>query len=179
MPGVIHLSRPEFFFSAGVAILGVVILPLTLSGFMGVPLLHMISLTGSILVFQPFAASIGVVLSIQPWIILATMASVGTGAVIGILALCDMFTNRWQWFDRAIQKVHERANRSKGFQKYGMLMFFPFIWVPGIGLYGCTLIAWLLGWREIRHILILFLSWMIASVMVLAASLGVLIAITS
>jgi uncharacterized membrane protein len=90
-----------------------------------------------------------------------------------------MFTNRWQRFDQAIQKVHERANRSKGFQKYGMLMFFPFIWVPGIGLYGCTLIAWLLGWRDIRHIMILFLSWMIASVMVLAASLGVLIAITS
>jgi uncharacterized membrane protein len=107
------------------------------------------------------------------------MASVGTGAVFGILALCDMFTNRWQRFDRAIQKVHERANRSKGFQKYGMLMFFPFIWVPGIGLYGCTLIAWLLGWREIRHIMILFLSWMIAAVMVLAASLGVWIAITS
>jgi uncharacterized membrane protein len=179
MPGVIHPSRPEFVFSAGVAILGVVVAPLVLSGFAGVPLLHMISLTGSILVFQPFAASIGVVLGIPPWTILGTMASVGTGAIVGIFALCDLFTTRWQRFDRAIQKVHERANRSKGFQKYGMLMFFPFIWVPGIGLYGCTLIAWLLGWREIRHILILFLSWMIASVMVLAGSLGVLIAITS
>lgn len=179
MPGVIHPSRPEFVFSALVAILGVVVAPLVLSGFTGVPLLHMISLTGSILVFQPFAASIGVVLGIPPWIILVTMALVGTGAVIGVLALCDIFTNRWQWFDQAIQKVHERAHRSKGFQKYGMLMFFPFIWVPGIGLYGCTLIAWLFGWREIRHITILFLSWMIAAAMVLAASLGVLIAITS
>ena len=179
MPGVIHPSRPELVFSAGVAILGVVVLPLTLSGFAGVPLLHMISLTGSILVFQPFAASIGVVLGIPPWTILVTMASVGTGAIVGIFALCDMFTNRWQRFDRAIQKVHERADRSTGFQKYGMLMFFPFIWVPGLGLYGCTLIAWLLGWREIRHITILFVSWMVASVMVLAASLGVWIAITS
>ena len=179
MPDVLHTSRPEFVLSAGVAILGIVVAPLALSGFTGVPLLHMVSLTGSILVFQPFAASIGVVLGIPPWIILVTMASVGTGAVFGILALCDMFTNRWQRFDQTIQKVHERANRSKGFQKYGMLMFFPFIWVPGIGLYGCTLIAWLLGWREIRHVIILFLSWMIASVLVLAASLGVLIALTS
>jgi uncharacterized membrane protein len=179
MPGVIHPSRPRFVFSAGVAILGVIVLPLVLSGFFGVPLLHMLSLTGSILVFQPFAASIGVVLGIPPWTILGTMASVGTGAVFGILALCDLFTNRWERFDRAIRNVHERANRSKGFQKYGMLMFFPFIWVPGIGLYGCTLIAWLLGWREPRHILVLFSSWMIASVMVLAASLEVLIAVTS
>ncbi|WAC04625.1 MAG: small multi-drug export protein [Methanoregula sp.] len=178
MPDILPHSRPGFVFSAAFAIFGVVVAPLTLAGFAGVPLLHMISLIGSILVFQPFAASVGVVLGIPPLIILGTMASVGIGAIIGILALCDLFTNRWQKFDKAVHNVNEQAHRSAGFQKYGMLMFIPFIWVPGLGLYGCTLIAWLLGWRQIRHIMMLFLSWMIAAALILGASLGILIALS-
>lgn len=178
MPDILPLPRPGFVLSAGLAIIGIVIAPLALAGFAGVPLLHMTSLVGSVLILQPFAASVGVVIGITPLVILGTMASVGTGAIIGILALCDLLTNRWERFDRAIHNVHERAHRSAGFQRYGMLMFFPFIWVPGIGLYGCVLLAWLLDWRQPRHIMILFSSWMLAAVLVLAASLGVLIALS-
>lgn len=178
MPDILPLPRPGFILSAGLAILGVMVVPLALAGFAGVPLLHMTSLIGSILVLQPFAASVGVVIGIPPLIILGTMASVGIGAITGILALCDLLTNRWQRFDRAIHNVNERAHRSAGFQRYGMLMFFPFIWVPGIGLYGCVLLAWLLDWRQIRHFMILFFSWMLAAVLVLAGSLGILIALS-
>jgi uncharacterized membrane protein len=177
MHNILKPSRSKLFTHTAFSIMCLVVVPLALAGFAGLPLLHIVSFICAILIFQPFAASIGVILGIPPGTILVTMASVGIGAIIGILGLCDVFTNRWQRFDQAIQKVHERAQRSMGFQKYGMLMFFPFIWVPGIGLYGCTLIAWLLEWRETRHIMMLFVSWMTAAAIVLAASLGILIAI--
>jgi uncharacterized membrane protein len=59
-----------------------------------------------------------------------------------------------------------------------MLMFFPFIWVPGLGLYGCTLIAWLFEWRRTYYIAVLVSAWIVAVAIVLIASLGIVFAIT-
>jgi uncharacterized membrane protein len=138
----------------------------------------MLSFIGAILVFQPFAGPVGLVLGIPPLVILTAMASVGLGAVIGIWEVCDVFAKSWHRLDVLIRKVHERTHQSAGFQKYGMLMFFPFIWVPGIGLYGCALLAWLFEWRNAQHILVLMAGWMIAAVIVLAASMGLFLALS-
>jgi uncharacterized membrane protein len=171
-------NRSGLVSRAIVTIICFVIAPLTIADMTGIPLLHMISFIGAILVFQPFAASVGLVLGIVPWAIFAVMISVGIGAVIGILALCDIFARRSHRLNRMIQKVHERTRQSTGFRKYGMLMFFPFIWVPGLGLYGCTLIAWLFGWRRAYHIAVLVSAWIVAVAIVLIVSLGIVFAIT-
>jgi uncharacterized membrane protein len=178
MPDHLHSSRPGHFICAVVALLGLVIIPLAITEIGGVPLAPMLSFIGSILVFQSFAGPIGLVLGIPPWVILTAMASVGIGAVIGIWAICDVFAKSWHRLDALIRKVHERTHQSAGFQKYGMLMFFLFIWVPGIGLYGCALLAWLFEWRRGQHILVLMAGWMIAAVIVLAASMGVFLALS-
>jgi uncharacterized membrane protein len=172
------LDRSGLISHAIVTIICFVIAPLTIADVTGIPLLHMISFIGAILVFQPFAASVGLVLGIVPWAIFAVMISVGIGAVIGILALCDIFARRSHRLNRMIQKVHERTRQSTGFRKYGMLMFFPFIWVPGLGLYGCTLIAWLFEWRRTYYITVLVSAWIVAVAIVLIASLGIVFAIT-
>jgi uncharacterized membrane protein len=178
MPDLQIPSRPGIALHAIFTILCFVMAPLAIAEMAGIPALHMISFIGAILIFQPFAASIGLVLNIPPWAIFATMISVGIGAVIGILALCDIFARRWHRLDGMLQKVHERTQQSPGFQKYGMLMFIPFIWVPGLGLYGCTLIAWLFEWRRTYHIAVLMAAWIIAVALVLTASLGIAIAIS-
>ena len=165
-------------FPAIVTIICLVIAPLTIADVTGTPLLHMISFIGAILIFQPFAASVGLILGIAPWAIFTTMVSVGIGAVIGILALCDIFARRSHRLNRMIQKVHERTRQSTGFRKYGILMFIPFIWVPGLGLYGCTLIAWLFEWRRSYHIAVLVSAWIVAVAIVITASMGIAIAIT-
>jgi uncharacterized membrane protein len=178
MPDLQIPSRPGIALHAIVTILCLVMAPLAIAEMAKIPPLHVISFIGAILVFQPFAASIGVVLNIPPWAIFTTMVSVGTGAVTGILALCDLFAQRWHGLDRMIKKVHERAQQSPGLQRYGMLMFIPFIWVPGLGLYGCTLIAWLFEWRRPEHIAVLLAGWLIAIAIVLTASMGVFLALS-
>jgi len=178
MPDLQIPSRPGIALHAIFTILCLVMAPLAIAEMAGIPLLHMISFIGAILIFQPFAASIGLVLNIPPWAIFTTMVSVGIGAVIGILALCDIFARRSHRLNGMIQKVHERTQQSTGFQKYGMLMFIPFIWVPGLGLYGCTLIAWLFEWRRAYHIAVLVSAWIVAVAIVLTALLGIAIAIS-
>ncbi|MCX6685066.1 MAG: small multi-drug export protein [Methanoregula sp.] len=178
MPDLQQVSLPELFIRTAVSISCLVVIPLTFADVAGVPLAPMLSFIGAILIFQPFAGPIGLVLGIPPWVILTAMASVGLGAVIGIWAICDVFAKSWHRLDVLIRKVHERTHQSAGFQKYGMLMFFLFIWVPGIGLYGCALLAWLFEWRNAQHILVLMAGWMIAAVIVLAASMGVFLALS-
>ena len=50
--------------------------------------------------------------------------------------------------------------------------FIPFIWVPGIGLYGCVMIAWLFKWRSARAGAIILAGWILAALLVLLTSIG-------
>jgi uncharacterized membrane protein len=142
-----------------------------------IPPARMISFIGAILVFQPFAAPIGLALGVPAVAIVSTMFSVGLGAIVAILTLCDLFAHRWERLSHAIQNVQERTRNSVRFSKYGILMFFQFIWIPGLGLYGCALIAWLFAWRRLHHIAVLLAAWMVAVIIVMTISLGISIAI--
>ncbi len=59
-------------------------------------------------------------------------------------------------------------------KRYGIYALIPFIWVPGVGLYGCILIAWLFKWRGVKSVSVIFAGWMLATVLVLLTSLGIL-----
>jgi uncharacterized membrane protein len=48
------------------------------------------------------------------------------------------------------------------------------MWVPGVGLYGCVMIAWLLRWRGGFAITTIFIAWMLAALIVLLTSMGIL-----
>ena len=45
---------------------------------------------------------------------------------------------------------------------------------PGVGLYGCVLVAWLFRWRGVRSVAVIFAGWMLATVLVMLASLGIM-----
>ncbi len=178
MPQEQPLSRSNLAKNVLIVVLCLGILPLTILAGAMVPPSRMVPFIGAILVFQPFAASVGLVLGVPPPAILVTMFCVGMGAVTGILTLCDLFAQRWERLAVAIQNVHTITRGSVRFRKYGILMFFPFIWVPGLGLYGCTLVAWLFKWRRVHHLAVLMAAWMIAAIIVMIASLGISFAIS-
>lgn len=154
-------------------VLGIIIVPLLAAGLWDVPLHAAFVLVGSILIFQPVAAGIGIALNIPPVPVLLIMLSVGTAAIFIFSGICDLFYEKSAWLRDHLAKVSAIADRSALFKQYGILMFVPFIWVPGVGLYGCALLAWLFGWRDTKAIGIILAGWMLASVLVVAAALGV------
>jgi uncharacterized membrane protein len=177
MPEEQPLSRSDLAKNVLIAVLFFGIVPLAILAGAMVPPARMISFIGAILLFQPFAAPVGLVLGVPPGAIISTMFSVGLGAIVIILTLCDLFAHRWERLSLAIQNVQAATENSARFRKYGILMFFQFIWIPGLGLYGCTLIAWLFSWRRLHHIAVLMAAWMVAVIIVMALSLGISLAV--
>jgi uncharacterized membrane protein len=178
MPQEPPLSRTNLAENVLIVVLCLGIVPVAILAGALVPPAHMASFVGAILVFQPFAAPVGLVLGIPPLVILTTMFSVGLGAVTGILTVCDLCAERWDRLDTLIRNVQAMTENSVRFRNYGILMFFAFIWVPGLGLYGCTLLAWLFMWRRVHHIAVLMAAWMTAALIIMIMSLGIFLAIS-
>ncbi|NMB78130.1 MAG: hypothetical protein GYA23_03440 [Methanomicrobiales archaeon] len=157
---------------------GILAIPLCIGLYYNCPLHTTVGLVGSILIFQPVAAAIGIALGIPAVPTLLIMLSTGTGVIYLFFGICDLFANRSEWLRNHLDAVNAIAKRSALFAKYGIFTFIPFIWVPGVGLYGCVLLAWLFGWRDLRGVSIILAGWMLASLLVVGATIGVLGAIS-
>jgi uncharacterized membrane protein len=157
-----------------ILITGGVILPLIIGFFYNIAYTKVLGLITSILIFQPFAVVIGLGLGFDALPLMVIMCSIGLAVIFGLLRTCDMFANRSEWLHRHLEKVEAVTQKSRLFKKYGMVAFIPFMWVPGIGLYGCVMIAWLLRWRGGFAISMIVIAWMLAALIVLLASMGIL-----
>ena len=164
----------EIFIIALILVTGVVILPIIIGFFENITLTAVLGLITSILIFQPFAVVIGIGLGFDALPLMFIMCSIGLSVIFGLLKTCDMFAHRSEWLRRHLEKVEAATQKSRLFKKYGMVAFIPFMWVPGLGLYGCVMIAWLLRWRGAFAITMLLIAWMLAALIVLLTSMGLL-----
>jgi len=157
-----------------VLITGVLIIPIGIGFFDAVPLINILGLIASILIFQPFAVVIGLGLGFHALPLMLIMCSIGLSVILGLLRICDMFAYRSEWLSRHLEKIEAITQKSRLFKKYGMISHIPLIWVPGVGLYGCVMIAWLFRWRGILAITMIFAAWIFAALIVLLTSMGIL-----
>ena len=164
----------EILIIALILITGVVILPLIIGLFDNIVFTAVLGLIISILIFQPFAVAIGLGLGFDALPLMFIMCSIGLSVIFGLLKTCDMFAHRSEWLHRHLEKVEVVTQKSRLFKKYGMVAFIPFMWVPGVGLYGCVMIAWLLRWRGPFAITMIFAAWVLAALIVLLTSMGIL-----
>jgi uncharacterized membrane protein len=168
-PSVISLIKTLMVF-----IVGIIVVPVAIGITYGLPFYSILGLVGSILIFQPVAVAVGIGLGIPPLPVMLIMLSVGLSAVFILFGICDIFAEKSAWLRDQLGKVDLVAKKSDLFQRYGMLTIIPFIWVPGAGLYGCILLAWMFRWRGVQGISIILVGWMLASLLVLLASLGIM-----
>lgn len=156
-----------------ILITGALVIPVGIGFFDSMSLINTLGFITSILIFQPFAVVIGLGQGFHTLPLILIMSSIGLAVILGLLRTCDMFADRSEWLSRHLDKVEEITKKSKLFKKYGMLSFIPFIWVPGVGLYGCVMIAWLFRWRSALSITMIFIAWMLAALIVLMTSMGI------
>lgn len=164
-----HIVQIPAFFIAGI-----LAVPLAIGMYYQCTLEATLGFIGSILILQPVAVAVGIALGIPPIPILLIMLSIGVSVIFIFFGSCDLFAAKSAWLRNHLEKVNAIAGRSALFGKYGLITIIPFIWVPGVGLYGCVLLAWLFGWKGIKGIGMILAGWMLASLLVLGASLGVM-----
>ena len=106
--------------------------------------------------------------------IMLIMISFGFSIIYGLFAICDTFAKRSVWLSKHLASVQTIAEKSSLFQRYGIFTLMPFIWIPGIGLYGCVLLAWLFKWRGAKGVGVIMAGWILSTLLVLGASIGIL-----
>jgi uncharacterized membrane protein len=127
----------------------------------------------SIFILQPLAVAVGLGLGIHPVQVMFIMISFGISVILVLPRICDMFAEQSEWLQKNLKKIETITQKSEMFRKYGMYTFIPFIWVPGVGLYGCVMIAWLFKWRGVRAGTIILAGWILAALIVLLTSIGI------
>jgi uncharacterized membrane protein len=153
---------------------GIVALPLIIGSYYRIDPVEILGLVGSILILQPFAVVIGLSLGINPLSLLLIMSSFGISVIFVLFGICDLFAEHSGWLSTHLQKIDTITRKSEMVKKFGMFSLIPFIWVPGVGLYGCVLVAWLFRWRGLRTVAVIFAGWMLATALVMLASLGIM-----
>ena len=156
-----------------IGIIGVIEIPLVIGLYNQNTVGEIFGMIISIFILQPLAVAVGLGLGIHPVQVMFIMISFGISVILVLPRICDMFAERSEWLQKNLKKIETITQKSEMFRKYGMFTFIPFIWVPGVGLYGCVMIAWLFKWRNVRAGTIILAGWILAALIVLLTSIGI------
>jgi uncharacterized membrane protein len=156
-----------------IAIVGILVIPLVIGLYNQNTPGEIFGMVVSIFILQPLAVAVGLGLGIHPVPVMFIMISFGISLILVVPRICDMFSGRSEWLQQNLKKTETISQKSEMFRKYGMYTFIPFIWVPGVGLYGCIMIAWLFKWRSLRAGAVILAGWILAALLVLLTTLGI------
>ncbi len=163
----------EILTIALISVIGVVEIPLIIGLYNQNSAGEIFGLVVSIFILQPLAVAVGLGLGIHPVQVMFIMISIGISVILVLPRICDIFAEQSEWLQQNLKKIEGITQKSEMFRKYGIYAFIPFIWVPGIGLYGCIMIAWLFKWRSVRAGAIILAGWILAALIVLLTSIGI------
>jgi uncharacterized membrane protein len=163
----------EILTIALISVIGVVEIPLIIGLYNQNSAGEIFGLVVSIFILQPLAVAVGLGLGIHPVQVMSIMISFGISVILVLPRICDIFAEQSEWLQQNLKKIEGITQKSEMFRKYGIYAFIPFIWVPGIGLYGCIMIAWLFKWRSVRAGAIILAGWILAALIVLLTSIGI------
>jgi len=159
--------------SAATILLLLVILPCLIGLLGGFSLVTVLGFIISILILQGLAAAAGIGLGFPPILLIPLMISVAAGIILGIYRICDIFSGRSQRVARQIGKIKDLMDRHQALRTYGEFMLVMIMWIPGFGLYGTPVVAWILHWRGLRSILLMLTGWVLACLFVLTMTAGI------
>lgn len=71
-------------------------------------------------------------------------------------------------------KVHEKSKKNKAISRWGMYSLLLLVWIPGIGLYGAALVAWLFRWDRKRALILLLIGWVVMCTVIFLLTGGIL-----
>src|SRR5690606_28219628 len=156
------------FFRILVSIVGIgVILPVIIAVIAGFPAGIALSFILSAFALQAAVPPVGVALGLPVWLVLVILPCFAAGVVLGIYEICITLGASSKRVSSFIWKVEQKTARYPIIRKYGPITCILIAWIPGIGLYGTPVIAWMLGWKRIPSVICTTAGFLIAAVFVL------------
>ncbi|HPW09798.1 MAG TPA: hypothetical protein PK154_01655 [Methanoregulaceae archaeon] len=156
------------FFRILVSIVGIgVILPVIIAVIAGFPAGIALSFILSAFALQAAVPPVGVALGLPVWLILVILTCFAAGVVLGIYEVCITLGASSKRVSSFIGKVEQKTAKYPIIRKYGPITCILIAWIPGIGLYGTPVIAWMLGWKRIPSVICTAAGFLIASLFVL------------
>jgi hypothetical protein len=144
-----------------VTLIGIgIILPLVIGVLSGLPPGTVTSFLFSAFLLQALAAPFGLALGLFPFDILVLMACFGVGVILGVFEICRTLGTSSERVASFIEEIRKKTEKYPSLRKYGAASCFLIVWIPGIGLYGTPVIAWLFSWKRITSILFTFAGFM-------------------
>ena len=171
LDGIEHLEGKT---SLAVVFILLFVIPCLIGILGGVPIHAVLGFILSTFILQGFAPAAGKVLNFPDYLLIPFLASVAAGVILAIFWACDIFHERSPWVARQIGKVNDLMEQHEVLKSYGEYVLVPIMWVPGLGLYGTPVLAWILHWRSTRSICLMLTGWLIACLVVLGLVEGIL-----
>jgi hypothetical protein len=152
---------PERFLKVTVYLMGIgVFLPILFGLLSGAPP----GITAGFLLLafalQAIAAPLGLILGFSSLQILVIMACFGFGVILAVFEICRTLGESSQRVGSFIDAIERRTARYPLLRNYGAVSCFLIVWIPGIGLYGTPVIAWLFCWKRIASLLFTYAGFM-------------------
>jgi len=142
-------------------------IPLVIGSIYGIPMGSTLSLIASVAILQAAAPPVGVALGYSPHVIVLIMASFAVGIVVTIIELCHSLAISSERVKNRVEKVENKMEKYPSIKKFGSISCIAIAWIPGIGLYGTPIIAWILGWNRLPAIIFTTIGFVIATIFVL------------
>ncbi|MFA5295677.1 MAG: small multi-drug export protein [Methanoregulaceae archaeon] len=156
----------SFFLLIGIGV------PLLIGIMLGIPITTTLSFIGSTAVLQALAAPIGVLLNLDPWVVMALMVSFAFGIVLAIQELLRTFSLTSDRVSRWLSKIEQKMQDHQSLHRYGAVSCIFIAWIPGIGLYGTPAIAWILRWDRVQSAIFTVTGFFLASLLMIVIAEG-------
>jgi len=132
-----------FFFIFAVGI------PLVFGELAGLSSAQILTLITSTFLLQAASPPVGLAMGLSTPAILVILACFAIGIVLAILEICDSLAASSARVRRWVDNIEEKTRKYPQIQKYGPITCIGIAWIPGVGLYGTPIIAWILKWKRI------------------------------
>jgi uncharacterized membrane protein len=156
----------------GWCIIPALILPLGAACLLRISLAPVIALITSAFLIEYGSIPIGIGLGLPPLYVLCAATSIEAGIFLGIFGILDtagQTSKHVAWF---LEKTKNLAERSKMFDRYGILGLFPCEIL--IGVYLCAPASRLFGWQRERAFAVTMAGYCVAAVATTLATLGLI-----
>lgn len=157
-----HLSKALLLF-IGFAMA----IPLLIGALSGMDSAQVLTLITSAFVLQAAAPPIGLAIGLSPLAIIVIMTCFAIGIVMAILEICDGLAASSARVRNWIDKLGKITDKHPIIKKYGALSCLFIAWIPGVGVYGTPVIAWIMKWKRLPSIIFTVAGFVVAAIFVL------------
>jgi predicted Na+-dependent transporter len=148
-----------FIFAVGI--------PLVLGLLAGLSSTQILTLITSTFLLQAASPPVGLAMGLSTPGILFILACFAIGIVLAIFEICDSLAASSDRVRKWVDNIEEKTRKYPQIQKYGPVTCIGIAWIPGVGLYGTPIIAWILRWKRIPALFFTVCGFVIAAFFVI------------